>query len=217
MTKSTDLESIEADPGQADRLIATVDKILATQAGKAEAYLEKNKKMRPARLLRRLKKSLKRKEAWSGTAVGASAAVPGAGTAVAAALAAGQLTTHVSHAARYVMTVAALHGFDIRDVPRRRALFLTILLGSDAADVLAGGRTISSLGKAISALSATRATSLSLRLAKRMLTGTAKKTLTTQATRLAPFGIGALFGHLTGRSMATQIIRGTKRAFPEKL
>lgn len=213
MTK--DIETV--DTQDVSTLVKGLDKVLDIQATRVLKFMDENEGTSARKLEKKLAKSLKRTESWEGTAIGATAAVPGAGTIVAGTLAASQMGAHVSHAARYILGIAHLHGFDITDVERRRALFLSVLVGEDASDMILEENYATSIGTFIKSLSASRATSLSLRLARRMAVRSAKRAAATQVTRLAPFGIGALVGHLTGRGLAKQIIKDTHTVFPDKL
>lgn len=208
----------EAPEQKVSRLMSIIDKVLSSQATKVSEYLAEHDTVAPAKVEKKLRKSLRRWEAWEGTAVGATATVPGAGTIVAGSLTAGQLALHLSHAARYVLGVAALHGFDIHDVERRRALFLAIVLGEDSEDFLGDGSQVSlaTLATALTVKSkggSTIASRLAKRMTKRMASSAAKR----YAGRLMPFGIGAVVGHVGGRRLAARIIDSTAKAFPAKL
>lgn len=209
---------VSTDSQKVSRLMSIVDKVLDSQAGKVTEFLEENKNLSPHKMEKKLRRSLRRWEAWEGTAVGATATFPGAGTIVAGSLTFGQLALHLQHAARYVLGVASLHGFDIHDVDRRRALFLAIVLGEDSGDFLGDGSQVSlaTLATALTVKSKGGMT-ISSRIARAMTKRIASASAKRFAGRLMPFGIGAVVGHIGGRRLAARIIDSTKKAFPDKL
>ena len=65
----------------------------------------------------------------TGGAVGATAAAPAVGTGVALALTASDIATFFGASAAFALAVASVHGIEVEDADRRRALLLTTILG----------------------------------------------------------------------------------------
>lgn len=201
------------------KLLTMIDKALDAASEKVHELLEDKKDMNPAKLERKLRRAFKRKQVAEGTAVGITAALPGPGTIAAAGLSAGQYGLYLTHAARYVLGVAALHGFNIDDDERRRALFLTVLAGEEGMDILNEGLSVSSVLWAKNALtSSSRASlsSLSGRLAKRLTKSGARAATRTTLGRMMPLGVGAVLGWHSGKRLAGDVIDATKEIFPGK-
>lgn len=201
------------------KLLAMIDKALDAASEKVHQLLDKEKNTKPAKVERKLRRAFKRKQVAEGTAVGVTAALPGPGTIAAAGLSAGQYGLFVTHAARYVLGVAALHGFDIDDDERRRALFLTVLTGEEGMDILNQGMTMSSVMWAKNVLTSsshTSLSSLSSRLAKKLVKSGARASARTTIGRMMPLGVGAILGWHSGRRLAGDVIATTKEIFPGK-
>ncbi len=170
----------------------------------------------PEEVLRILQKQYLRTVSGSGGAVGAVAAMPALGTGVALALTSGQVATFLAASAAYAMAVADLHGIPVDDVPRRRAVLLTALLGPQGPRMLEQQLGVSSLtwGRTLMTrvpLGTVKAVNRTLR--KRVIASTSAKTGSLLVGRLLPFGVGAVVGYSGGRVIGRTIIRGIASAF----
>ena len=77
----------------------------------------------------------------TGGAVGATAAAPAVGTGVALALTASDIATFFGASAAFALAVASVHGIEVEDADRRRALLLTTILGDAGAKIVTAVRS----------------------------------------------------------------------------
>lgn len=194
----------------------------------------------PAEVIKTLERHYVLSVTASGSAVGATAFIPGAGTAVALGAGAAELLLQFELAALFGLAVAEVHGMNIQDRDRARAVILSLMLGQE-------GRTkVADLAKAairrdVSAMSDTAARSRELANAKSFedlplaeLLGTvvptgfvpsilesvqdlAKKRIPEKAalasTRLMPGGIGMVLGGIGGYTAGNDVVQAAKQAF----
>ena len=152
----------------------------------------------------------------SGSAVGAVAAVPALGTGAALALTSGQVATFLGSSALLAMAVADLHGIEVDDVARRRAVLLTALLGPRGPQLLEQQIGMSTLtwGRALLTkvpLGTVRSVNRTLR--RRVVAAGTAKAGSIMAGRLLPFGVGAVIGYSGARVMGKSMVRGITSAF----
>lgn len=183
----------------------------------------------------------------SGGAVGATAFIPVAGTAIAIGAGAAELLLQFELTALFGLAVAEVHGLNIQDRDRARAVILSLMLGQE------GRNKIASLAKAAirkdpSAMTGIAARSRQLASAKSLddlplaeLLGSAiptdlvpsilgsvqdlaKKRIPEKAamagTRLMPGGIGVVLGGFGGYTAGNDVVQAAKQAFgpvPEQL
>lgn len=116
------------------RLIRLVDTALGAQTPVAADYVarlrHKNPSVSPQDLLRQLDRQPLTASTTSGAAVGAAAAAPRVGTAVAAAMSLGEAAVSLQSAVFYVLALTEVHQIPLAELERRRTLVLAILLGS---------------------------------------------------------------------------------------
>lgn len=152
----------------------------------------------------------------TGGAVGAAAAAPAVGTGVALALTIGDVATFFGASAAFSLAVASVHGIDVQDAERRRALLLATLLGEPGTQI-------------VTEVGALRSITVARALLTRMPTGTIRRVntrLTRQLFRrqlarqsglalgrLVPFGIGAVIGVTGARALGRTVVDGARRAF----
>lgn len=155
----------------------------------------------------------------TGGAVGAAAAAPAVGTGVALTLTVGDVATFFGASSAFSLAVASVHGIDVQDAERRRALLLATILGES------GAKAVEDVG----AVTGLRGVSVARVLLTRMPTGTIRRVNTrltrrlfrTQLTRqgglalgrLVPFGIGAVIGITGARALGRTVVDGARAAF----
>jgi hypothetical protein len=159
----------------------------------------------------------------TGAAVGASAAVPGLGTAASLGLSAAATVAFLEATALYAQSVAELHGIQTDDPERARTMVMAIMLGEEGGalvSALAGqsagkGQTANQywgnlLGKSLPSNAvgmignAVRKKFMRIMLAKQ---GSA------MLGRAIPFGIGAAVGGAGNHVMGRSVIRSAREAF----
>lgn len=176
----------------------------------------RNPEASPARIVRLLEKEYLTVVATAGGAVGAAAALPSIGTGAALALTASDVGTFFAASAGFSLAVASVHGIEVEDVDRRRALLMTTILGEAGARAVADAAEVKSVAFARALL--TRMPTGTIKQVNAVLT---RKLVRTQLTkqgalafgRLIPFGIGAVIGVTGGRALGRTVIDGARRAF----
>ncbi|MCR6688119.1 hypothetical protein [Cellulomonas sp.] len=170
----------------------------------------------PEQLVRLLEKEYLRVVAGAGGAVGAAAAAPAVGTGVALVLTASDVATFFSASAAYVLAVASVHGIEVEDTERRRALLLTALLGESGAKAL---NDLTGFGGANAArLLLTRLPMATVKKVNTTLTRRMVRTQLAKQTglffgRLLPYGVGMVVGATGGRALGRQVVTGARKAF----
>lgn len=153
--------------------------------------------------------------ASAGGAVGVAAAAPSIGTGVAMALTASDVATFFASSAAFSLAIASVHGIEVQDAGRRRALLLGTIVGDSA--VLAGADVEVTSGAFARALLTRMPTSTIVRvnrvLTQRMVRRQAVRQGALAFGRLAPFGIGAVIGVTGARALGRTVINGARRAF----
>ncbi len=181
-----------------------------------ESLRRRNPDATPAQIITLLEKEYLNVVSATGGAVGATAAAPAVGTSVALTLTAADVAAFFAASAAFALGVASVHGIEVQDAERRRALLLTTVLGEEGA---------LELEKAIQSGSGAAATTLLTRLPTttiKSVNGTlTRRLMRRQAARhgalafgrLAPFGIGAWIGIKGARSLGRTVIEGAQTTF----
>lgn len=218
MTQTAVAAQTEREPGRAANLLERlVDRALASGADRAgrqaENLARKHPGASPADVVAILERRYRRRVSTLSAAVGLSAAVPGIGTGIAAALTAANIGSFLRASTTFVGAVAHVHGVPVDDVARRRTLLLAALLGEDGARAVSGQLGVSSLywGRGLLGrlpLGTVRAVNKGL--SRRLVRVMTAKGGAVLLGRLAPFGIGAVVGWFFGRRLAKQVVTGTR-------
>lgn len=202
---------------------AALDRAVTIPSATIHAHVDqlrrRNPEASPAQVLEMLEREYLRVVQSTGGAVGAAAAAPAVGTGVAMALTVGDVATFFGASAAFSLAVASLHGIEVADGERRRALLLATILGES------GAKAVADTG----ALGGVRGVRVARALLTRMPTGTIRrvnsrltrqllrKQLTRQGGlalgRLAPFGIGLVVGVTGARALGGTVIKGARAAF----
>lgn len=181
-----------------------------------EKVRRRNPDASPEQLVRLLEKEYLLVVAGTGGAVGAAAAAPAVGTGIALVLTASDVATFFSASAAYVLAVASVHGIEVEDTDRRRALLLTALLGDSGTKAL---EDLTGVGSArVARLLMTRLPMATVKKVNTTLTRRMVRTQLAKQTglffgRLLPYGVGVVVGAAGGRALGRQVISGARRAF----
>jgi len=208
-----------------NRLVGLVDQALGlaeVQASQRVTQLRHDfPHDRPQHTIDRLERQFSRTVTLTGAGTGAIAAAPGVGLGLAAGVAGGDLLAFLTAAATHVLAVAKVHGVEIsRDTPTdlesRRTLLLGVLLGSPGAKVVlnAAGQTGARWGRLITGTLPLRV----LREVNRLLGGMLLRRFGPRAglvaaIKVAPLGLGAVFGGGGNYLLARELIGSTRAAF----
>lgn len=155
----------------------------------------------------------------TGGAVGAAAAAPAVGTGVALTLTIGDVATFFGASAAFSLAVASVHGIEVQDAERRRALLLATILGEAGAEAVIEAGAVGGLRSVnvARALLTRMPTSTIRRVNTRLTRQLFRRQLTRQSGlalgRLMPFGIGAVIGITGGRALGRTVVDGARTAF----
>ena len=204
-------------PGFVD---AALEKAVTIPSATIHAHVEKVRRRNPGadpqQLVRLLEKEYLRVVRTTGGAVGAAAAAPSVGTGVAAALTVGDVATFFGASAAFALAVASVHGIDVQDSQRRKALLLATLLGESGAKAVsdAAGVSVTHVARSLLTRMPLRTVkTVNSQLTRRMIRRQAAKQGGLALGRLAPFGIGALIGVAGGRALGATVVEGARAAF----
>lgn len=189
-----------------------------TQA--ASAYLAHYRETHPEATPRDVLDALERRywilSSTGGGSVGAIAAVPAVGTALALGVSVTEMVGFLEATAFYIVARAELQGLPVDDLARRQTLILTIVLGDTGYTTLTkvAGRTGQHWGKAVTKsipMSTIRAANSVL--GRNVITKYGTKQGVIVIGRVMPFGIGALIGGTAGALSARGIMAAADKAF----
>lgn len=215
-------DATKADPAQLEKdagplgraFISAVDKAVHLQTSSIRAYVDwlrrQNPDASPAEIQKTMDKHLKNTVSGTGAGVGATAAVPGIGLVTGAAAVAGESVLFLDLAAFYAVASAYLRGVDVDDPERRRAIVLTLLMGSKGiaiVDAILGDDATTIPGKStlakFSGPTLTQTNNVLERMAMRSLN---KQMRRAWLGKLMPLGIGAIAGTTANRKLADGVI-----------
>lgn len=221
-------DATKADPAQLEKdagplgraFINAVDKAVHLQTSSIRAYVDwlrrQNPDASPAEIQKTMDKHLKNTVTGTGAGVGATAAVPGIGLVTGAAAVAGESVLFLDLAAFYTVASAYLRGVDVDDPERRRAIVLTLLMGSKGiaiVDAILGDDATTIPGKStlakFSGPTLTQTNNVLERMAMRSLNNQMRRAW---LGKLMPLGIGAIAGTTANRKLADGVIENVHDA-----
>lgn len=199
---------------------AAIDHAVTIPAASVRAHVDslrrRNPEATPQRIIGLLTREYSVLLQGTGGAVGTAAVIPGIGTSVSLALTAADVAAFFTASCAYALAVAEVHGIEVHDVERRRALLLAAVLGDSGAEAI-----VEVSGKPASAWGPVLLTSMpttTIRQVNKVLTGRfVKRMMVKQRSlalgRIVPFGIGAAVGVLGGRALSRTVVHQTGKAF----
>jgi hypothetical protein len=170
----------------------------------------------PAEVIRLLEKEYMRVIQTTGTAVGAAAAIPAVGTAASVALSTSDVATFFASSAAFSLAVADVHGIDVQDVPRRRALLLATVLGDQGAQDVEnaiGGSGVAWGKVLLTSMPRTTLHRVNKALTHRFIQKQVAKQGSLMLGRILPFGVGAVVGWVGARALGHTVIGQSRIAF----
>ncbi|MEV6069508.1 hypothetical protein AB0L82_23425 [Nocardia sp. NPDC052001] len=168
----------------------------------------------PAQIIARIEKLYLTAVTGSGTAVGATAAVPGVGTMASIAAMSAETAFFLEASAVYTLAVAAVHGVAPDDKERRRALVLAVVMGESGMEIVQ--KSVGSSAKNWGTLMAGKIPGISGMndtLLKRFVMQFLAKRTALMAGKVIPAGIGAAIGGFGNRALGHGIIDNSRKAF----
>ncbi len=201
-------------------LDAALDKAVTVPSASIHAHVtsvrRRNPGADPQHVVRLLEKEYLAVVAATGGAVGVAAAAPSVGTGVATALTVSDVATFFGASAAFALAVASVHGIEVDDAERRKALLMATLLGEPGAAVVsdaAGITTVRVARTLLTRLPLGTVRRVNAQLAKRLVKRQVVKQGGLALGRLAPFGIGLLIGVAGGRALGRTVVAGARTAF----
>lgn len=209
------------------RTIRALDRVLAVQRPAVVAHLRSIRLRHPDATNTRIVTMLERRYlttvTTSGAAVGATAVVPGIGTAVTLALSGVETVGFLEATTLFAQSLAELHGIPVENPDRARALVLTLMLGKEGVDLVSQlGRQFSGKGVArdvywgdIVTKSLPRAAVGPLvdRLKTRFVHEFAVRGSASTIGKALPFGIGAAIGGAGNNVLGRRVLVNSRKAF----
>ena len=201
-------------------LLAAVDRALSVQQPAVEAHIARVRRGRPdalpGEIIKRLERQLLGATTSSGAAVGAAAAAPGVGLAVAATISAGESVAFLEAAALFSLAIAEIHGVRVSDLERRRTLFLAIMLGEGGAASV--GAVAERTGQhwarqLVQRIPMAKISAVNKVLGKNFVTKYGTRQGIVVLSRTIPFGVGAIIGGGANAAIASGVIKSARRAF----
>ena len=203
------------------------DRIMAIQRPVVLAHIRSIRRRNPAAtpdsIIKVLESRYLSAVTVGGAAVGATAVVPGFGTAVTLGLSGIETAGFLEATALFTQSVSEVHGIAVEDPERARALVMTMMLGNEGSDLvrqLAG--QVSGNGVARNAYWGELVTSNIPRAVLGPLTERLKRMFIRQfATRggasllgkAIPFGIGAAIGGAGNHILGRKVVVASRMAF----
>lgn len=201
-------------------LTSALDKALRLNQGMVDAYLARARRSRPDASPDEIVTSLERQYLSAvttlGVGAGATAAMPGAGTAVGLAVNLAEVATFIEASAVFVLAVAEVHGVRVDELERRRTLVMAVLLGNGGSSFIqkAAGRTGPYWGRSlVKAIPMTTVDAINRVLGPCFVTKFGTKQGILVLGRELPFGIGAVIGGGGNAVLGRATIAAARRAF----
>ncbi|PPG23358.1 hypothetical protein [Rathayibacter toxicus] len=219
-----DVEKPRAVPDT--QIARLVDRLLALQQPAVRANIRALRRRRPAATPERIIASLERQYlsslAVGGASIGATAVVPGIGTAAALALSGVGAAGFFEASALFAQSVTEVHGIRLDEPERARALVLTLMMGSSGSDLVRQVVTHATGGGGVnqywgSVLTRGLPSFLVSEVAERARRSFTRHFVKQQGTgivgRAMPFGVGAAIGGVGNALLGRQVIRSARAAF----
>ncbi|MDR7172071.1 hypothetical protein J2W56_005832 [Nocardia kruczakiae] len=206
------------DSGVEKAVRSLLDNGAQVQAPAVAKYVDRFRRSHPdespAQILDRLEKIYLTTVTGSGTAVGATAAVPGVGTLTSLAAMSAETTFFIEASAVFTLAVAAVHGIAPEDKERRRALVLAVVLGESGMEIVQ--QSVGHSAKNWGTLLAERIPGIkgmNESLMKRFVVQFITKRSMLMFGKVLPAGIGAAIGGFGNRALGKNVIANAHKAF----
>ncbi len=151
-----------------------------------------------------------------GGGAGATAAVPGVGTAVAVVVNVAEVGAFIEASGLFCLAVAEVHGIQIDELERRRTLLLAVLMGNGGSKLVQklAGRTGPYWAKSVtSKVPMSTINAINKVLGPRFVTKYGTKQGVLVLGRHLPLGMGAAIGAGGNALLGRTTIAGARRAF----
>ena len=204
-----------------------VDRLLSVQRPAVVAHLRSIRLRHPDATTAQIASMLERRYLTAvttgGAAVGATAVIPGIGTATTLALSGVETAGFLEATALFAQSLAELHGIPVSDPDRARALVMGLMLGDEGADLVGqftrqaagrGGGRRAYWGELVtSSLPRTAVGPVLDRLSSAFLRRFAAAGGASLIGKALPFGIGAAIGGTGNHLLGRRVVSAARRAF----
>ena len=201
-------------------LVSVLDNGSRLQAPAVAKYVEWVRRSHPgespAQIVERMEKMFLLAVTGSGSAVGATAAIPGVGTIASIAAVGAESAFFLEAAALLTLAVASVHGISAADHQQRRALVLSVALGESGMEIVqkATGVTAKNWASAItSRIPGPTMKGMNSRLVRKFITKYAARRSALVLGKLVPAGIGAAIGGAGNRAIGKGVVKNAREAF----
>ena len=177
----------------------------------------------PVEIIRILERRYLAAVTTGGAAVGATAVIPGVGTAVTLAISGVETAGFLEATALFTQSVSEVHGITVEDPERARALVMTMMLGREGSDLvrqLAGQVSGSGVPRAaywgeLITTSIPRAIMgpLTDRLKSSFIRQFAARGGASFIGKALPFGVGAIIGGAGNHILGSRVVHSSRLAF----
>jgi hypothetical protein len=177
----------------------------------------------PAQLADRLERDYLSAVTGGGAAVGATAVIPGIGTAASLGLSAAATVGFLEATAIYAASLAELHGVRLEDPERARTMVMAILLGEEGSALLGalGGQSVgksNGVSQAWGTVLGKKAPLIGFgtlrdRVQRAFLRSLLRRQGTALLGRALPFGVGAVVGGAGNLVMGRAVVKTAREAF----
>lgn len=205
--------------GGAEKAVkALLDNGAQLQAPAVAKYVDRFRRSHPdespEQIIQRLERIYLTTVTGSGTAVGATAAVPGVGTIASLAAMSAETTFFLEASAVFTLAVAAVHDIAPEDKERRRALVLAVVLGESGMEIVekSVGRSAKNWGSLL-ANQIPGVRNMNDSLMKRFVVQFIAKRSALMFGKVLPAGIGAAVGGFGNRALGKSTIANARKAF----
>ncbi|WP_431952409.1 hypothetical protein [Nocardia lijiangensis] len=199
-------------------VIALLENGSKLQAPAVEKYIDRIRRAHPdetpAQIIDRIQRQYLLAVTGSGTAAGATAAMPGVGTVASLATITAETAFFLEASALYTLAIAAVHGIAPEAKEQRRALVLAVVLGDSGMEIVE--RSVGQSAKNWGTLLANRIPGLSGMndtLMKRFIVRFLTKRMALMAGKVIPMGIGAVIGGVGNRALGKTTVHNAQKAF----
>jgi len=201
-------------------LVSVLDNGSRLQAPAVARYVEWVRRSHPgespAQIIERMEKMFLLPVTGSGSAVGATAAIPGVGTVASIAAVGAESAFFLEAAALLTLAVASVHGISAADHQQRRALVLSVALGESGMEIVqkATGVTAKNWASAItSRIPGPTMKGMNSTLVRKFITKYAARRSALILGKLVPAGIGAAIGGAGNRAIGKGVVKNAREAF----
>lgn len=182
---------------------------------------EKHPHETPDQIAKRLEKAYLRDVTVGGGAIGASAFIPGIGTATSVGLSVLAVGGYLERTAIYAQAMAELHGVHVEDPDKARLMVMAIMLGEDGSvlmnSILAHTGKTGGVSRKWGMMMGSKDSGKVFSIERTIRNMFIKKFLTRQSGallgRALPFGVGAVVGGGANLALGKNVVKSVAESF----